>query len=56
MKFKKNQIVVCFGRMFKITYCNKRGFTGNEYDIEAIKPDKSGYFETHTRVPEGFIS
>ena len=58
MKYRKNQIVTCFGIMVKITRCQKKdSITGGPvYDAEAVKPDKEGYFMTYTRVPEGFIN
>ena len=56
MKYKKGQIVNCCGSLWKITRCNKQGFTGNEYDLEAVKPEKEGYFQTRDLVPEGFIT
>lgn len=55
MKYKKDQIINCFGGMYKITRCNKHGFTGNEYDIEAVMPNKSRTFDSHINVPEGII-
>ena len=56
MKYKRDEIVNCFGKLYKIIRCNKHGFTGNEYDIEAVQPDKNGTFDSHIGISEGFIT
>ena len=56
-KYEMGEVVSFAGRLYKIIYKHKRGFTGHEYDLEALKADfKTGYFETCFKIPEGFIT
>lgn len=55
-KYEMDEIASFAGRLYRIKRKNKRGFTGCEYDLEALKPDsKTGFFETCFGIPEGFI-
>jgi hypothetical protein len=55
-KYLKDEIVSFAGRLYKIISYKRVGFTGIEYDLEALKPDtKTGFFEKCFAIPEGFI-
>jgi hypothetical protein len=57
LKYSKGEIVNFAGRMYKITDYKRCGFTGIEYNLEALKPDKkTGFFERCYGIPEGFIT
>ena len=56
-KYEMGNIVSFAGKLYKIVRKNKRGFTGHEYDLEALMPDKNTMFiETCFGIPEGFIT
>jgi len=56
VKYKKGDIIKVFNKAYKVTNVRRNGFTGVEYDIEAFKPDINGYFDTMTKIPQGFIA
>lgn len=57
MKFKKDEIVKCSGRSWKVTACYSKGKSGfPEYDLEEVTPNKStGYCEILPAMPECYI-
>lgn len=56
MKYKKGESVLMCDKLYTITKCYKNGFTGNEYDLESILPDKNNIYKTETKIPEGFLT
>ena len=55
-KYKMDEIVRFARKLYRIKRIKQSGFTGVEYDLEALKPDvNTGYFETCFLIPEGFI-
>jgi hypothetical protein len=56
VKYHSGDMVKFAGKLYKITDYKKAGFTGAEYNLEALKPTKNGFFERCFGIPEGFIN
>ena len=55
-RFKVNDHVIYVSILCKITKV-KKGFTGWEYDLESVLPNRSNHqFMTTQQVPEGFLT
>lgn len=56
LKYKIGDTVDFAGKHYSIEFYKKNGFTGIEYDLRAMLPDKkTGMFEKCFGIPQGFL-